>query len=75
MHSVLSCYILDGEETNEEEINMCFSYSSPREITRGLKRIWDSKIGGTSSSARIIQDVDLALKALETVYRENGTAF
>ena len=27
---------------------------------------------GTPSSARIIQDVDLALKALEIVYRENG---
>ena len=25
MHSVLSCYILDGEETDEEESNMCFS--------------------------------------------------
>ena len=29
---------------------------------------------GTPSSARIIQDVDLALKALEIVYRENGAA-
>ena len=29
---------------------------------------------GTLSSARIIQDVDLALKALEIVYRENGGA-
>ena len=27
---------------------------------------------GTPSSARIIQDVDLALKALEIVYRKNG---
>ena len=27
-----------------------------------------------TSSARIIQDVDLALKALEIVYRENGGA-
>ena len=34
----------------------------------------DSKIG-TPSSARIIQDVDLALKALEIMYRENGAAF
>ena len=25
MHSVLSCYILDGEETDEEESNMCYS--------------------------------------------------
>ena len=29
---------------------------------------------GTPPSARIIQDVDLALKALETVYRANGAA-
>ena len=29
---------------------------------------------GTPSSARIIQDVDMALKALETVYRANGAA-
>ena len=29
---------------------------------------------GTPSSARIIQDVDLALKALEIVYRGNGAA-
>ena len=38
-----------------------------------MKRLWDSKIG-TPSSARIIQDVDLALKALEIYYRENGAA-
>ena len=29
---------------------------------------------GTPSSARIIQDIHLALKALEIVYRENGSA-
>ena len=29
---------------------------------------------GTPSSTRIIQDVDLALKALEILYRENGAA-
>ena len=29
---------------------------------------------GTPSSAKIIQDVDLALKALEIVYLANGTA-
>ena len=52
---------------------MCFSFSTPREIARGLKRLWDSKIG-TPSSARIIQDADLALKALEIVYSENGAA-
>ena len=30
---------------------------------------------GTPSSARIIEDVDLALKALEIVYHANGAAF
>ena len=73
MHSVLSRYILDGEEIEEEERNMCFSYSTPREIYRVLKRIWDSKMG-TSSSVRIIEDVDLSLKGLEIVYRANGAA-
>ena len=29
---------------------------------------------GTPSSVRIIEDVDLALKALEIVYQENGAA-
>ena len=73
MHSVLSRYILDGEETDEEESNMCFSYSRPSEISRGLKRIRDSKMG-THYSVRIIKDVDMALKALEIVYRANGAA-
>ena len=36
-----------------------------------LNRIRDSKLG-TTSSATIIKDVDLALKALEKVYRANG---
>ena len=74
MLSVLIRYILDGEEIYDEEINVCFSYSTPREISRGLKHIWKSKMG-TPSSVRIIEDADLALKALEIVYRENGAAF
>ena len=52
---------------------MCFSISTPREIFQGLKRLRDSKMG-TPCLARIIQDVDLALKVLEIVYRENGAA-
>ena len=52
---------------------MCFSYSTPREISRRLNRIRDSKMG-TPSSVRIIEDVDLALKSLEIVYRTNGAA-
>ena len=73
MHSVLSHYIVDWEKTDEEERNMCFSYSTPREISRGMKHIWDLRMG-TPSSVRIIEDVDLALKALEIVYRANGAA-
>ena len=72
-HCVLSHVIIYGKETTEEERKLCFSFFSPREIARGLKRLWDSKIG-TPSSARMIQDVDLALKVLEIVYCENGAA-
>ena len=72
-HCVLSHSIVDGEETTEEERNLCFSFSTPREISQGLKLIWDSKMG-TPCSARIIQDFDLALKALESVYCETGAA-
>ena len=72
-HCVLSRFLLDGEGTYEEERNMRFSFYAPKEITRGLKRIWESKLGAPSS-ARIIQYVNLALKALEIVYRANGDA-
>ena len=70
-HCVLSRFLIDVEGTDEEERNMRFSFSKPKEIYRGLKRIWESKMG-TPSSARIIQDVDLALKALKIIYRANG---
>ena len=63
-HCFLSHYIVDGEETTEEESNFCLSFSTPKETARGLKRIWDSKMG-TPSSVRIIKDVYLALKTLE----------
>ena len=53
---------------------MRFIFSTPKEIARGLQRIWESKMG-THSSERIIQDVDLALKALEIFYRANRVAF
>ena len=65
-HCVLSRFVIDGEGTDEEERNMCLSFSTLREIARGMKRIWESKIG-TSSLARMIEDVDLELKALEIV--------
>ena len=39
-HCVLIRYLLDGEGTDDEERNMCFSLSTPKEISRGLKRIW-----------------------------------
>ena len=69
----MSHSIVDGEETTKEERNLCFSYSTPREITRGLKRIWNLKMG-TPSSVRITEYVDMALKASEIVYRANGDA-
>ena len=72
-HCVLSRFFLDGEGTDKEERNMRFSLSTPNETARGLKRIWESKTG-TPSLARIIQDVDLAMKALEIFYRANGAA-
>ena len=56
--------MLEGEGTDEEESNIQFGFSTPREIARGMKRKWESKMG-TPSSALIIEDVDLALKALE----------
>ena len=46
---------------------MRLSYSTPREITRGIKRIWESKMGGTLSSSSIIEDVDMELKVFEIV--------
>ena len=72
-HCVLSRFVLDREGTEEEERNMRFSFSTPKEIARGLKHIWESKMG-TPSLACIIQDFDLVLKALEIVYRANGAA-
>ena len=72
-HCVFSHQIVDGEEITEEVRKLCFSFSPPREIARGLKCIWDSKMG-TPCSERIIQDVGMALKALEIVHRENGDA-
>ena len=72
-HYVLSRFLLDGEGTDTEERNMRFSFSTPKEIARGLKHIWESKMG-TLSLARIIQDVNLALKALEIVCHADGDA-
>ena len=72
-HCVLSRFLLDGEGNDKKERTTRFSFSTPKEIARGLKRIWELKMG-TPSSARIIQDVDMALKALEIVYRANGAA-
>ena len=73
-HCVLSLSVIDGKEIMDEESKLCFSFSTPWEIAQGLKRLWDSKMG-TPCSARIIQYVDLDLKALEIVYSENGAAF
>ena len=47
-HRILSRFLLDGEGTYEEERNVRFSFSTPKEIARGLKRIWESKMGTPS---------------------------
>ena len=39
LHCVLSRFFLDGEGTDEEERNMRFSFSTPKEIVRGVKRM------------------------------------
>ena len=44
-HCVLNRFVLDGEGTDEEERNTCFSFSTQKEISGGLKRIWESKMG------------------------------
>ena len=63
LHCVLSRFLLDREGTYEEDRNVRFSFSTTKEIARGLKRVWKSKMG-TPYLVRIIQDVDLAVKAL-----------
>ena len=42
-HCVLSRFLLYGEGTYEEERNMRFSFSTTKEISRGLKNIWELK--------------------------------
>ena len=54
-HCVLSRFLLDGEETDEEESNMRFSYYTPKETARGLKRILlsSSSVPSPSSTKRL----------------------
>ena len=52
---------------------MRFSFSTPKEIGKVLKRIRESNMG-TLSSERIIKNVYLALKSLGIFYRTNGAA-
>ena len=49
-HCVLSRFVLYGEGTDEEERNMRFSFSTSKEIARGMKRIWESKMGTPSGA-------------------------
>ena len=50
---------------------MHFVSYTTQEIARRLNHIWRSKMG-TPSSSRVIEYVDLALKALEIVCRKMG---
>ena len=61
IHIVLSCYVFDGEAIDKEKKTIHFSYSTPTENALGMKQIRDSQMGGTPSSARIVEDVDRAL--------------
>ena len=74
IYSVLGYYVLYGEATDKEEMNVRFGYSTPREITWRLKRKWYLQMGETPSSARIIEDIYRSLDALEIVFRTNGAA-
>ena len=38
-YCVLSHSIIDGKESTEEDRKLCFRFSTPREIARGLKRL------------------------------------
>ena len=42
------------------------------ESAQGLKCIWNSQMGGKPNSSSIIKYVDMALIALEIVYRKRG---
>ena len=50
------------------------SFSTPKEISRGLKRIQESKMG-TPSLESIIKDVEQASKTLEILYDTNRDKF
>ena len=43
-YCVLRHFLLEGEGIDEEERNMCFSFSTPKEISRGMKHIRKLKI-------------------------------
>ena len=52
---------------------ICASFTQHRgKLPLGLNRMWDLQMRVTPSAARMIQDVDLALKALEISYDANG---
>ena len=70
-HCALIRFVIDSEGNDKEERIILFSLYTSKEICRGLKRIWEPKMG-TPYSARIIQDVDLTLKVLENFYCANG---
>ena len=72
-HCVLSRFLLDGREQKRKR----GIYASVSLHRRKLPEDWSlygNKKTETHSSARIIQDVVLALKMLEIVYRANGDA-
>ena len=72
-HCILRHFVLYGKGTDKGERNIYFSFSTPKEIARGLKRKRESKMG-TPFSVKITEDVDLGLKELEIFYHANWAA-
>ena len=65
MHSILRCYILYGEEMTRRKGICALVTQHQGKTSQELIRVWNYQMGGTPSSARIIQYVDQALKALK----------
>ena len=59
LYCILSHFVIKGKENGDEEKKR-FSYINAREISSGLKRIWESEIG-SPSLVQIVEDIYQAL--------------
>ena len=64
-HCAVTAHLEDDDERK-------FSKKTPRFISKGIKRIWDSDVDGTPSAKRIEEDVQKALESMRTVEEEGG---